>query len=244
MMPNKIGVIDSGIGGLNILSKLLNVRPNNNYIYYGDTRHLPYGDKTYDELLEYASNIIRFLITEGVNTIVIACGTLCSTVYSDLVKLFPNIKFINIVDATCNYLNQSDYKRIGVIATSNTINSHSFKKRLNKDVIEVASPMLVPVLEDRNKDKYDYYIDYYLKDMLDIDVLVLGCTHYIILKDKIKAYLNKPVINMADYILEDIPNQNTSSLAMYFSKVDDNLINNVKEIIGSSNIILKELNRK
>lgn len=241
MMQNKILVIDSGIGGLNILKKLMEDRPNNSYIYYGDTIHMPYGNKSYSELLMYSTNIINSFLNEGISTVVVACGTLCSTVYPSLIERFPNLKFINIVDATCEYINNSNYNKIGVIATVNTINSHSFKKRLNKELIEKETPELVPILESREVDKYDYYIDYYLKDMRNIDALILGCTHYILLKDRIEKYLGKPVINMADYIIKDIPNSGNKNVTLYFSKIDNNLINNVKDIIENIELIKKEV---
>ena len=78
----KIGIFDSGIGGLTVLKEIIKKYPNGNYIYYGDTLHLPYGEKTKEELLEYSSNIIDFLISKGANKIIIECGTVISNIYN------------------------------------------------------------------------------------------------------------------------------------------------------------------
>ena len=239
-MQNKIGFIDSGIGGLNILKKYLIKKPNNEYIYFGDTAHLPYGNKKPELLIEYASNIINFLISKGASTIILACGTLCSVAYDELIKRFPNIKIINIIDNTCKYLNETDYKKIGLIATKNTISKGRFKEKLNKKIISKSTPMLVPIIENRYEKKYDYYINLYLKNMKDIDALILGCTHYIILKDKIEKYLNKPIIDMSDYISDEIKETNTRSLELYFSKITPSLKTNIKDILGD--IPVKEIN--
>ena len=101
--------------------------------------------------------------------------------------------------------------------------------------------MLVPIIENRDVDKYDYYIDYYLNDFKDVDALILGCTHYISLKDKIAKYLNKEVINMADYIIKEIPNKSIPNLKLYFSYINENIRKNTKEIIGNYKIERKEL---
>jgi len=232
MMPNKIGFIDSGIGGLNILKKYLEEKPNNDYIYFGDTLHLPYGNKPREELMGYATKIIDFLIDNGVKTVILACGTLCSVCYDDLVKKYPDIKIVNIIDNTCKYLNKSSYKNIGLIATENTIKMKRFNNKLNKHIISKSTPMFVPIIENREFDKYDYYIDYYLKDLKDVDALILGCTHYTILKDVIKKYFEKSIIDMSDYISKEIGNSGNSSVRLCFSKLTSNLIINIYEIIG------------
>ncbi len=236
MMPNKIGFIDSGIGGLNILKKYLQKMPNNNYIYYGDTAHLPYGSKTKEELLEYSTKIIKFLINRGVNTIVLACGTLCSLVYDDLINIFPNIKIINIIDNACENINKTNYKKIGLIATENTIKKGRFANKLKKEVLTKSTPMFVPIIENREEDKYNYYINYYLNDLKDVDALVLGCTHYLFLKKEIEKYLHKPIIDMSDYLPIDIYDSKSKSLDIYFSKITPYLSKNIKEIIGNYHI--------
>ena len=112
----KIGVFDSGIGGLTVLNKLIEKYPNNEYTYYGDIKNIPYGDKSIEELKELSSKIIDFLIEKKVDLIVIACGTISSNL-SNYLKQKYSIKIIDIISPVINYLNNCDYEKIGVITT-------------------------------------------------------------------------------------------------------------------------------
>lgn len=227
----KIGVFDSGIGGLTVLKRLIDKYPNNEYIYYGDTKNIPYGDKTIEELKVLASNIVEFLISKNVDMIVIACGTVSSNL-SDYLKEKYSIKIVDIISPVINYLNNSEYEKIGVIATNATINSKVFSKSLNKDIKEVACPMFVPIIESNNLSELENSFNTYLNDLKDRDIIVLGCTHYPIIKDEISDYLgnNIKLLDMAECI-SDITNVGKASIELYFSKIDDKLINNVNSIL-------------
>lgn len=227
----KIGVFDSGIGGLTILKKLIDKYPNNHYIYYGDTLNIPYGDKNIEELKVLSSNIIDFLIKKEVDMIVIACGTISSNLSTYLKEKY-NIKIIDIISPVINYLTNSDYEKIGVIATTATVNSKIFSKNISKDIKEVACPMFVPLIENNNLNELEKYIDIYLNDLKDRDLIVLGCTHFPIIKDKISDYLgnNIKLLDMSECI-EDINNNGTSKVELYFSKLDDKILRNIKNII-------------
>lgn len=228
----KIGVFDSGIGGLTVLRRLIDKYPNNEYIYYGDTKNIPYGDKSIDELKVLASNIVDFLISKNVDMIVIACGTVSSNL-SDYLKEKYSVKIVDIISPVINYLNNSEYEKIGVIATNATINSKVFSKSLNKDIKEVACPMFVPIIESNNLSELENSFNTYLNDLKDRDIVVLGCTHYPIIKDEISDYLgnNIKLLDMAECI-SDITNEGKASIELYFSKIDDKLINNVNSILG------------
>lgn len=230
----KIGVFDSGIGGLTVLKRLIDKYPNNEYIYYGDTKNIPYGDKSIDELKVLASNIVEFLINKNVDMIVIACGTVSSNL-SDYLKEKYNIKIIDIISPVINYLNNSEYEKIGVIATNATINSKVFSKSLNKDIKEVACPMFVPIIESNNLTELQKYLNTYLNDLKDRDIIVLGCTHYPLIKDEINKYLNNNIklLDMAECI-GDITNEGKASVELYFSKLDDKLIDNTKTILQNN----------
>ena len=227
----KIGVFDSGIGGLTVLKRLIDKYPNNEYIYYGDTKNIPYGDKSIEELKVLASNIIEFLISKNVDMIVIACGTVSSNL-SDYLKEKYSVKIVDIISPVINFLNNSQYEKIGVIATNATINSKVFSKSLNKDIKEVACPMFVPIIESNNLSELENSFNTYLNDLKDRDIIVLGCTHYPIIKDKISDYLgnNIKLLDMAECI-SDITNEGEASIELYFSKIDDKLINNVNSIL-------------
>lgn len=230
----KIGVFDSGIGGLTVLKRLIDKYPNNEYIYYGDTKNIPYGDKSIEELKVLASNIVEFLISKNVDMIVIACGTVSSNL-SDYLKEKYNVKIVDIISPVINYLNNHEYEKIGVIATNATINSKVFSKSLNKDIKEVACPMFVPIIESNNLTELQKYLDAYLNVLKDRDIIVLGCTHYPIIKDEINKYLNNNVrlLDMAECI-SNITNEGKASIELYFSELEDKLIDNVKIILQNN----------
>lgn len=226
----KIGVFDSGIGGLTVLNKLIEKYPNNEYIYYGDTKNIPYGDKSIEQLKELSSNIINFLMKNKVDLIVIACGTVSSNL-SNYLKQKYNIEIIDIISPVINYLNNCSYKNIGVIATQSTINSNIFNN-LNKDIKQVACPKLVPFIENNNINELKKTFDEYLIDLYDRDLIVLGCTHYPIIKDYINEYFNNKIdlLDMSECI-DNIENNGNKKIDLYFSKLDYNIINNVKSIV-------------
>lgn len=239
----RIGVFDSGVGGLTVLNKLVSKYPNNHYIYYGDTKNIPYGNKTIDELKILSSNIIEFLINKKVDMIVIACGTISSNLSSYLKNKY-DIKIIDIITPVINYLKNNDFDKIGVIATDNTINSKIFSKNLNKDIKEVACTNFVPLIEKNNIDEIDYYLETYLKNLKDRDIIVLGCTHYPIIKDKIQNYLGNSIklLDMSECIsYED--SSDINKVDLYFTYLNENILNNINNILSfkpnSINNILK-----
>ena len=234
----KVGLFDSGVGGLSVLKRLMEKYPNNEYIYFGDTKNLPYGSKSIEELKILAKNNIEFLLKFNVDIIVIACGTVSSNCL-DYLKDNYNIPIIDIISPTINYLNNSNYNNIGVIATEATINSHIFKNNINKNIYEIATPKLVPLIEGTTTDDLEKVLNEYLNDYIDkIDVLILGCTHYPLVSNSIKKVIGNStkLINMADYITID--DYGEGKVKIYFSKIDDKLIDNVKKIIDIDNIYL------
>lgn len=237
----RIGVFDSGIGGLSVLKALLEKYPNNEYIYYGDTINIPYGNKTKEELFKLAINDMDFLINKKVDMIVIACGTISSTFYQDLLDRY-SLPIYDIISPMIKYLNSSKYKQIGIIATYNTINTHIFNNNIKRMVFEIETPKLVPLIENNELDKIETVLSEYLEPYKDkIDCLVLGCTHYPIIIDKIDKYFEGriPIFNMANYLFSDLKNLDSFKLTVYFSKINSTIINNTKRIIGSDNIEIK-----
>jgi len=176
----KIGMFDSGIGGLTVLNSLINKYPNHEYIYFGDTLHMPYGEKSKEEIIEYANNIIKFLESNNVDIIIIACGT----VSSNIEYLKSNTKLIDIISPLKNKLDK--YKKISILATPLSIKTNAFKKYINTKLNLVSCPMLVPIIESGNYSNLDKYLEEYLSSTLDSDALILGCTHYPLIQDKIK----------------------------------------------------------
>ena len=233
----KIGMFDSGIGGLTVLKEFIKKYPNNHYIYYGDTKNLPYGTKEKEELLKLVKPIISFFAKQKVDFIIIACGTSSSTCFSELKKM-TTIPIYDIITPTINYLNHNNYKSLAIFATNRTIDSHIFKDKLiAKDVLEIKTPEFVPMIENNKLDLS--IIKNYCSQVLNHDILILGCTHYPLLINELKKYLSIPILNMAIPLLNsiEISNDTNFKLELYFTKIDINLINNIQKIIKESYII-------
>lgn len=235
----RVGLFDSGIGGLTVLKTLINKYPNNEYIYYGDTLNIPYGNKTKSELLKLAKNNVDFLSMKNVDIIIIACGTISSNCLEELKQKYT-IPIYSIIEPTIKYLNESNYNHIGVIATEATINSHIFKNNINKNIYELATPKLVPLIENNRNDELNKELHQYLDEYAGkLDILVLGCTHYPIIKDKIKEILtNTKILDMSTLI--DIPNNTKSDIQIYFTKLNDVIINNTKKILNNNVLDIKK----
>ena len=233
----RIGLFDSGIGGLNVLKEFIKKYLNNEYIYYGDTKNVPYGDKDKDELLKLSTNIIRFFERKHVSLIIIACGTVSSNCYLELQKL-TKIKIIDIITPTINYLKKSNFNKVLLLGTKRTVESHIFKNNIN-NIVEVKTPEFVLMIENNSIDSK--VIENYLVNYRDYDAIVLGCTHYPLLTSEIKKYVssNTLLIDMGYVLVNnlDITNNSNYKLELYFSKLNDEIENNIKKIIKSDYVI-------
>ena len=218
----RVGIFDSGMGGLTVLKCLIDKYPNNHYIYFGDTKNLPYGSKSKEDLMKLSSNIIKFLIEKKVDVVIIACGTISSTCYLELKKIF-NIPMYDILSPTIEYLNKNKLLNTAVIATTNTIKSGIFNSVVDN---QIECPLFVPLIEDGkiNTDEMKNAIEEYLSAK-KIDNLVFGCTHYPFLKEKIKEYLgNINYINMGEVLANKIKlDDEYYELELYFSKLNNNI---------------------
>lgn len=237
----RIGVFDSGIGGINVLKELVKKYPNNDYIFYGDTLNLPYGSKTIDELKTFASNIINYLISKRVDIIIIACGTISSNCY-DYLRNKYDIPIYDIVSPTIRFMKESPYNRIGVIATERTIESKIFEQS-DKVKLVKATKNFVRIIEDGIiEDNEIIEIKEELSVFKDnIDSLVLGCTHYPFISNIIKDYLNIPLIDMGVCLTNELnlSNNGNKQIDLYFSDVNDTLIHNIKLILNDEITINK-----
>lgn len=191
-MDNRaIGVFDSGLGGLTAVKELSNILPNENIIYFGDTGRVPYGTRSVDTIIKYVRQDIKFLMKHNIKAVVAACGT-ASSVALNLLKKDFDIPLIGVLEpASQSAIKATKNGRIGVIGTPGTINSGAYgrtMRAIRKDiaVFEKACPMFVPLVENGYIESKATYIiaEEYLKPLLDdnIDTLILGCTHYPLLK--------------------------------------------------------------
>ncbi len=201
---NAIGVFDSGLGGLSAVKEFLHVLPNEKIIYFGDTGRVPYGNRSRDTIIKYAFQDTNFLLENNVKMVVAACGTV-SSVAGKALESKLSVPYTGVVNPTAfTAAHKTSNGKIGVIGTAATIGSHSYKKRLKKlnsefEVFEKACPLFVPLVENgficRDDQIVRLVIRRYLSELKDrgIDTLILGCTHYPLLREAISDYMGDKV---------------------------------------------------
>ena len=195
-MERAIGVFDSGVGGLTVLNSIKSLLPNENIIYIGDNYHCPYGDKTPAQLFKYASGIVEYFIKQNVKLIVLACNTTSSTVLERLQMTYPEVMIIVVIDATVNDFINRKVANTLIIATVATIKSNKYPETIKQidskiETFSLATPKLVPLVES-GKYKEGIYdvLHEYLDDYKEkVQSIILGCTHYPILKEQIENVL-------------------------------------------------------
>lgn len=203
MKDKSIGVFDSGLGGLTAVKELSDILPNEDIIYFGDTGRVPYGSRSRETIVKYALQDVAFLTSLGVKMIIAACGTV-SSVAKDIGNSL-SIPFVSVVEPTSMAACKATRNgKIGVIGTTATIKSNSYKNEINKinnnlQVFVKDCPLFVPLVEGGFISKDDpilkLTVERYLEDLLvsGVDTLILGCTHYPLIKEAISAYLGSGV---------------------------------------------------
>jgi len=203
-----IGIFDSGIGGLTVAKAIHNLLPDERLIYFGDTAHLPYGDKSSAAIQAYSVKITDVLINEGCKVIIIACNSASSAAY-ELLKEYSGTKakIINVIDPMVDYVADSfPDRKIGLIGTKQTIISNIYEQKLTEigkgiELASLATPLLVPMIEEgfvHDRISHDV-IERYMNNEIfeDISALILGCTHYPLIKDEIAAYFENHVLPLS-----------------------------------------------
>ena len=205
----KIGLFDSGLGGLTVLQALSAVLPNVPKIYYGDTLHLPYGDKSNEAIVGYSTRIVSFLKDQGCELIVIACNSASAAAGEHLEQAFPELQFVNVIDPVVEFLAVSNHQHIGLLGTRATVRSGAYKQRLGVlnsrvQLHSLSTPLLVPLIEDGflgtgiDRSVLNHYLSH--QSLQGIDALVPGCTHYPLLKElaqelsKDAAWIDAPAL--------------------------------------------------
>ena len=197
---NPIGIFDSGLGGLTVAKAINQVLPDEDIIYFGDTAHLPYGDKSKLTIIQYSSQITDFLLEKQCKVIVIACNSASANAYEDIVKQVDGkVKVLNVIDPVVDYITDTEYKQIGVIGTKSTIDSNTYEDKIHARkkglyVSSMATPLFVPMIEEGFifDDISNAIIRTYLSrhEISGIESLILGCTHYPIIKHQINKFYN------------------------------------------------------
>jgi len=200
-----IGVFDSGIGGLTVAKAIINHLPEERIIYFGDTAHLPYGDKSKELVKSYAVAITDFLLkVQQCKCIVIACNTASAAAYEYLRDFYKgSVPVFNVIDPIVESVVADDsIKRVGIIATKTTIASGVYQEKLSRrkpslQYTSLATPLLAPMIEEGfyNNKISRTVIHNYLEqpELKDIDALILGCTHYVMIRDEINGFFNGKV---------------------------------------------------
>lgn len=210
-----IGIFDSGIGGLTVARAIKNILPHEDLIYFGDTAHLPYGEKSAKAIKQYCIDIAGFLKKHDVKMIVIACNTASASGFKSVQKIAgKEIIVVNVIDPLVEHVLQTELKHVGVIGTKRTIESNLYAKKIKKNskknVSSLATPLLAPMIEEgffNNKISQTVINSYLSKaNLKNIDSLILGCTHYPLIKKEIESYYKNKVtiLDSATVVAEKI----------------------------------------
>lgn len=221
MNEQPIAIFDSGVGGITVFEKLKKLLPNENYIYFGDLKNFPYGEKTHDELLDFADKIFKFFAQHNVKAVVMACNTTSATIYDELKTRF-GFKIYPIIQSCASVISRLPVKSIGVFATEATIKSGAYGKELKKynpnlEVFEISCPPWVKIVENKaqNNPESIEQVQFYLEKMgvngegNNPDKIILGCTHYPYLLDILEKFAPRnlfidPAEYFAQYIKSDL----------------------------------------
>ena len=224
MKNHPIGIFDSGIGGLTVANAIKKKLPNENIIYFGDTQQLPYGEKSEKAIQNFSKKIIDFLVSKKCKIIIIACNSASAVAKQKITRTDNNIPVFNVIDPVVLEISKkhsNDY--IGVIGTKATISSGIYEKKIaeicgNRRINSLATPLFAPMIEEGfiNDEISNTVISKYLsnKKLENVKHLILACTHYPLIQEKIKNYYQGQV-NVVDssnivakYIAKHLKNVN------------------------------------
>lgn len=202
-----IGVFDSGVGGITVLREIIKYLPKENLIYMGDNKNAPYGEKTHEEILSYCEKIIDFLIEKKCKAVVIACNTATATAFEPLLKEY-SIPIIGVIEPGARAAVQRDKKgKIAVLATAYTCRTKAYNREIAKisnevDVWNISCRELCPMIESgwEEQENREEILEGYIKEIpKDSDTVILGCTHYPIIRDEIEKLISgKTLIDPAE----------------------------------------------
>ncbi len=204
--PGPIGVFDSGYGGLTVLKEIVKELPDYDYLYLGDNARSPYGNRSFDTVYHYTLQCVEWFFKKGCSLVILACNTasakaLRTIQQNDLPRLDPAKRVLGVIRPTAEIIGTfSETQSVGILATEGTVNSESYPMEIAKffpelKVYQEACPMWVPLIENNEQRGHgaDYFVKKHLHNIFEagenIDVILLGCTHYPLLKEKIEEYL-------------------------------------------------------
>jgi glutamate racemase len=222
-MEHPIGVFDSGYGGLTVLKELVGRLPDYDYIYLGDNARAPYGNRSFETVYQYTLQSVKWLFDQGCPLVILACNTASAKALRtiqqlDLPRIAPDHRVLGVIRPTTEVVGQYSISgKVGVLATRGTVLSESYPIEIAKffpdiEVFQQPCPLWVPLIENNEHDKpgADYFVKTYVDQLMgrcgEIDTVVLGCTHYPLLKDKIGAALpaGSTLISQGEIVAESL----------------------------------------
>ncbi|WP_282628304.1 glutamate racemase [Empedobacter sedimenti] len=257
-----IGVFDSGVGGLTFAKEIKRLLPNESMIYFGDTQHLPYGEKSKEAITRFSVDITNFLKENDCKAILVACNSATSNSIEAIKQAAgEDVPVIDVISPVAEKVAYELREKIGVIATKATINSGAYRKAIRKQnkhvkVVEMATPLLVPVIEEGyvNTSISKAVLETYLtnKKLEGIDSIILGCTHYPLVEKEINQVfegkvdiINSPliVVNQIIYQLQKdgklADDTNVPQYEFYLSDYTDNFLKVAKKFFGKDIILVE-----
>ena len=234
----RLGVFDSGLGGLTVLNEVCKYNSGLDVVYFGDTARVPYGSRTVETINRYAEQDVRFLLSQGVQAILIACGTVSTNCLPALKKSF-SLPIVGVIDAGCQAaLQASKTKRIGVIGTRATVNSHAYERRIRELCPEaktwgVECPLFVPLIENGfapDDPITEMTVERYLSAFqgTGVDTVIMGCTHYPFLANTLERHMpDVTFVNVGKAIsfgfrqVFDLPESGAPNQVSYFVSDED-----------------------
>lgn len=260
----KLGVFDSGLGGVLITKAVRDAIPDIDILYVGDTLHVPYGNRSEDAIYRYTKACMEYMFAQGCMLIIVACNTASASALRRLQqdylpKHYPERRILGVVVPTIEEAVERGYKNIGVIGTNYTVNSEIYRNELRKidpgiQIYQKCTPLLVPLMENAGEQWLGDVLDYYLGEFSDvgIDALLLGCTHYVHLKGRIRNKYDFEVLSQDEVVPKkliqyfknhhEIIDKIEKSVAIDFVVTDytDAYASNVSTLLGQEIILRKE----
>ncbi len=222
-----IGLFDSGVGGLTVANAIKQILPGENLIYYGDTAHLPYGDKSAESIIGYSKRITEFLLENDAKVVLIACNSASASSYTALKESFgKRVILLDVIEPVVDYIASKTFSKVGVIGTKRTVESGSYNDKLKlkspgTEIATLATPLFVPMIEEGFifDDISNAIIRTYLSNSVlkGIDALILGCTHYPIIRNQITKQFN--------FEVEVIDSARVVAMELRRILVNENLLN-------------------
>lgn len=198
MKEQPIGIFDSGVGGLTVAHAIKQILPGESLIYFGDTAHLPYGDKSEESIRFYSLKITEFLLEHKAKAVLVACNSASASAFDYLKGKFDKTILVDVIDPVVDYISTRNFNKIGVIGTKRTISSGTYEQKVRKTsattIVSLATPLFVPMIEEGFifDDISNAIIRTYLSNesLNGIQALILGCTHYPIIRNQISKFFN------------------------------------------------------